>query len=601
MTEKNKKIDISDYENDINNKTIIKFKKVTNKEKNFKDKTNQIEETTSERKKMDTLKESTNNENNDTSVDINTEFCDEKVNIKNTYFFINHGSSLQILYNSKQVIPTSKEIKENIIIQDREPNKKEITPIKLVEEKSTEKNVKNENDIDKNNGKVEDTPINDKKSEKYDNIPFTNSNNDINIINNFGNLNDFNNLFLNDSFYYNNIDDYDCKAICFKETMMFKNIEFERNYDLINNKEIFHTIIIYKDKECILLLKNEFLYILEIKQKLKEEEIKKPIKNDNNPELSLISQLHKEESLKNVDKTILKYDYDITNPLVCLNFNLLSCKILLNKNNNNINCKKFEIQILILGTSTKFIIFFKNFEIYKKFIYILGSKIKNSNGDQTNTIGLSLRTKDFYKETYIRTKDFEKIAETGDLLLFRTLDCLSDCQRLFTRDEYDHIALVIRRNGIIELFEATSNENCSLLEWNKFKYRLYNLIFKKVVLRKLNIDEEDTLKYNEIRENIEIKSNEFIDKTLKKKYAMSVLKMVIDRKPKEYEKTGDWEKGKGYCCSALTAAFYIYNGVMKLEKSVHCIKPGDFEQDRNRVTILPGFSFGPEKIIEFSM
>lgn len=601
MTEKNKKIDISDYENDINNKTIIKFKKVTNKEKNFKDKTNQIEETTSERKKMDTLKESTNNENNDTSVDINTEFCDEKVNIKNTYFFINHGSSLQILYNSKQVIPTSKEIKENIIIQDREPNKKEITPIKLVEEKSTEKNVKNENDIDKNNGKLEDTPINDKKSEKYDNIPFTNSNNDINIINNFGNLNDFNNLFLNDSFYYNNIDDYDCKAICFKETMMFKNIEFERNYDLINNKEIFHTIIIYKDKECILLLKNEFLYILEIKQKLKEEEIKKPIKNDNNPELSLISQLHKEESLKNVDKTILKYDYDITNPLVCLNFNLLSCKILLNKNNNNINCKKFEIQILILGTSTKFIIFFKNFEIYKKFIYILGSKIKNSNGDQTNTIGLSLRTKDFYKETYIRTKDFEKIAETGDLLLFRTLDCLSDCQRLFTRDEYDHIALVIRRNGIIELFEATSNENCSLLEWNKFKYRLYNLIFKKVVLRKLNIDEEDTLKYNEIRENIEIKSNEFIDKTLKKKYAMSVLKMVIDRKPKEYEKTGDWEKGKGYCCSALTAAFYIYNGVMKLEKSVHCIKPGDFEQDRNRVTILPGFSFGPEKIIEFSM
>ena len=601
MTEKNKKIDISDYENDINNKTIIKFKKVTNKEKNFKDKTNQIEETTSERKKMDTLKESTNNENNDTSVDINTEFCDEKVNIKNTYFFINHGSSLQILYNSKQVIPTSKEIKENIIIQDREPNKKEITPIKLVEEKSTEKNVKNENDIDKNNGKLEDTPINDKKSEKYDNIPFTNSNNDINIINNFGNLNDFNNLFLNDSFYYNNIDDYDCKAICFKETMMFKNIEFERNYDLINNKEIFHTIIIYKDKECILLLKNEFLYILEIKQKLKEEEIKKPIKNDNNPELSLISQLHKEESLKNVDKTILKYDYDITNPLVCLNFNLLSCKILLNKNNNNINCKKFEIQILILGTSTKFIIFFKNFEIYKKFIYILGSKIKNSNGDQTNTIGLSLRTKDFYKETYIRTKDFEKIAETGDLLLFRTLDCLSDCQRLFTRDEYDHIALVIRRNGIIELFEATSNENCSLLEWNKFKYRLYNLIFKKVVLRKLNIDEEDTLKYNEIRENIEIKSNEFIDKTLKKKYAMSVLKMVIDRKPKEYEKTGDWEKGKGYCCSALTAAFYIYNGVMKLEKSVHCIKPGDFEQDRNRVTILPGFSFEPEKIIEFSM
>ena len=39
---------------------------------------------------------------------------------------------------------------------------------------------------------------------------------------------------------------------------------------------------------------------------------------------------------------------------------------------------------------------------------------------------------------------------------------------------------------------------------------------------------------------------------------------------------------------------------MKLEKSVHCVRPGDFEQDKNRLTILPGYSFGPEKIIEFS-
>ena len=81
---------------------------------------------------------------------------------------------------------------------------------------------------------------------------------------------------------------------------------------------------------------------------------------------------------------------------------------------------------------------------------------------------------------------------------------------------------------------------------------------------------------------------------------MSILKMIIDRKPKEYEISGEWEKAKGYCCSALTAAYYIYIGVMKLEKSVHCIKPGDFEQDRNRVTFLPGFSLGPEIIIEFS-
>lgn len=69
---------------------------------------------------------------------------------------------------------------------------------------------------------------------------------------------------------------------------------------------------------------------------------------------------------------------------------------------------------------------------------------------------------------------------------------------------------------------------------------------------------------------------------------------------KDYEVKGEWDKAKGFCCSSLMAAFYIYIGVMELEKSVHSVRPGDFEQDKNRLTILPGFSFGPEKILEFS-
>ena len=81
---------------------------------------------------------------------------------------------------------------------------------------------------------------------------------------------------------------------------------------------------------------------------------------------------------------------------------------------------------------------------------------------------------------------------------------------------------------------------------------------------------------------------------------MSLLKMAFSCKPEEYEINGEWEKGTGYCCSALNAAFYIYNGIMKLEKSVHSIRPGDFEQDKNRLTMMPGFSFGPEIVIEFS-
>ena len=566
------------FKNDNNN---IFFSKFMNSKKNdiLTEKNIPVNDITSERKRIDEFKDSSNSDNNDTSVDIKTGYCEEKINIKTSYNFNSHGSFLKILVNNKLTPITPKE----------EKNSDELNLKAKISKDSKELNFSEKNNINE----MEYTPIGEKSSRNMDNIsPIKTS---IQFNRNFENT--FNYEMYSSYDYTNNID---YKGIYFKEIMMFKNIEFDKNYGLYNKNEIFRTNIIYKKKNCILLLRKEFLYILNKKPKLKEEEIKKQKNNENNPDISLINQLQLDDSLKDIDKNFLKYNYDISSPLICLNFNLLSCKLLLNKKNNDKNNKEFEVQILILGTSTKFTFFFKNYEIYKKFTYIIGAKIYSSEGYKTNKLGLSLRTKNFYKDAYMKTQDFESMAKTGDLLLFRTLDCLSDCQRFFTRDKYDHIALILKRSGIIELLETTSTDNCNLLEWNRFKIRLYNLFFKKIVLRKLNIEENDPNKLIKIQENIEKKTNEFYEKIKKKQYIMSILKMIIDRKPKEYEISGEWEKAKGYCCSALTAAYYIYIGVMKLEKSVHCIKPGDFEQDRNRVTILPGFSLGPEIIIEFS-
>ena len=132
------------------------------------------------------------------------------------------------------------------------------------------------------------------------------------------------------------------------------------------------------------------------------------------------------------------------------------------------------------------------------------------------------------------------MAKTGDILLFQTMECISDCQRMFTRDQYDHIGCVILRNGIIEILESTYNDNCSLLEWRRFRYNLYNLVFKKISLRRLNIEEDN---YSDI---IEEKSDEFIIKIAKKKYNMSLIKMLYDSKRKEYEVKGEWDKADGF-------------------------------------------------------
>ena len=51
-------------------------------------------------------------------------------------------------------------------------------------------------------------------------------------------------------------------------------------------------------------------------------------------------------------------------------------------------------------------------------------------------------------------RNFEKIAETGDILLFLTDHTSGKLQRFLTNSDYDHVAMVIRLNGDLMVFEA---------------------------------------------------------------------------------------------------------------------------------------------------
>ena len=541
---KKRKIDIfNPRSEDFNDNNLIKDQPV---------------ETTTERKKLEHKNDSQSIENNNTSVDINSNYGEENLEIKNIPNFKSHVSELKFIYNSKADTTISKDVKNSKFsenVKNSEKNELKEGIINTTEE--NEKDINNYNEILSYNKIV--NQINEKNFFDYDNVV----NNSINNNNNQKTL---------------------------KEIINIKDIYNQNEFDYNERNNIYRTTVIYENKESNLLIKAEYLYILEIKTTQKNI----------NPDLSIINQLEKEEKDNEIINS-LKTTYDLSHPLICINFNLLSCKLLLNKKDiNKNNSNHYEIQIMILGAKRKILFYINNYEVYKRFAYIIGQKIYNSEGYKINKMGLCLRNNYFYKDTYMTINEFESVAKTGDMLLFITMDCLSDLQKCFTRDQYDHIALIIINYGELEILEATVNEKCNLLKWRRFKSNLYNLMFKKIALRRLNIEEKDPKKYLEIRESIEEKSKTFIQKILKKEYEMSLLKMAFSAKPQEYEIKGEWEKGKGYCCSALNAAFYIYNGIMKLEKSVHSIRPGDFEQDKNRLTLMPGFSFGPEKIIEFS-
>ena len=464
----------------------------------------------------------------------------------------------------------------------------------------------------------EDSDRSDEKNKTKDNMKIDINMNDINInsnvekdnfnknLSNIDNNNDFNkfedkyinNEFIND---INNLNDfYDDETDKIKKILNSKEKTFENEY--ISKFSYIYTTTVYFKKdnysknknnyiESILLLKKNKLYILKKNSHIPKKFI--------NPEESLLYDLRNFDILYLENYANLETDYDLSCPLLCINFNLLSCILL----NNKID--KDEFEIMILGNPPyKCSIKIFNKEIKQKFLYLIGNLIHNTQGYKSNILGLSLRTNNYYKDTYINNSEFESMAKTGDILLFRTIDCASDCQRFFTRDTYDHIGILVRNYNEMYndlcLYEATSVGKCKLLKWDNFKKYLFNLVYKRVTYRKLNIGYKDKNEIKKIQKNIQEITNEFITETWEKDYVLSIPKILFCKKKSEYEIKGDWGNAEGFCCSALTAAFFIKIGAIKIEKTVHSIVPGDFEQDRNCCKFINGFSLGPEKIIEFS-
>ena len=359
--------------------------------------------------------------------------------------------------------------------------------------------------------------------------------------------------------------------------------DFEEFYNIFINEVLFkygnYKENINEYKKSILILKENYLYVFELCAFNKQE---------NNTEFLVFKDILNNLTKKySIIKLLLNSDSSF--PLLCLNFNLLTCILLINKNKN---IKEFQIKIL--GTNKTFSFILNEEKEFNKYIYLIRDMINNSEGFKKNKLGLSLRNNKFYKNIYITPLDFESTAKTGDILLFKSLDTFADLQRLYTCDNYDHVAIILKENNKIKIFESTSMGKCSPLSWIHFKMLFFDLVYDKIAYRELIIENKNEEKI------IEEKCKNFFKEIEGKKYYLSISKFLCCQKPDKYEYEKKFEESKGFCCSALVAALYIKIGIAKLIKSVHSIKPGDFEQRRNKIYFEKGYFLGAEKILEFS-
>ena len=123
----------------LNNHKIDIYNPISDDFKNNHNiKTNSHIEITTERKKLDVKKESQNTEINNTSVDLNSNYGGENIEIKNLYNFKSHLSELKYIMNSKADTTISKEIKNS----EKGDNKKDLNNNIDINIDEDDKNIK---------------------------------------------------------------------------------------------------------------------------------------------------------------------------------------------------------------------------------------------------------------------------------------------------------------------------------------------------------------------------------------------------------------------------------------------------------------------------
>ena len=79
-----------------------------------------------------------------------------------------------------------------------------------------------------------------------------------------------------------------------------------------------------------------------------------------------------------------------------------------------------------------------------------------------------------------------RIADSGDILLFKCNDFMSGIQRSITGSEYDHIAIFLRfANGQLVYFESSANVGVQIFSWDYFFKNDIQKNFRKLTFRKL--------------------------------------------------------------------------------------------------------------------
>lgn len=201
-----------------------------------------------------------------------------------------------------------------------------------------------------------------------------------------------------------------------------------------------------------------------------------------------------------------------------------------------------------------------------------------------------------YPKRKMHVDDYLKVADAGDVILFKTPGMVSSAYRSLVGSRWDHVAMVVYNYR--SDYEFDDYRRLRLLEATVDGVHLYPLASRlyiwansyhniEIAARKLNCSRDEEFKQ---------KMNDFTQKTVGKNYSLSGFFSKNERRQSELDEHIERES---WFCSELVGMCYKYLGIIDAAKSPSVYQPFSFAKSSKQLNMMNS-SLGEILALQFS-
>eukprot|EP00347_Sterkiella_histriomuscorum_P001620 403371331 len=282
----------------------------------------------------------------------------------------------------------------------------------------------------------------------------------------------------------------------------------------------------------------------------------------------------------------------------CIDFDLISFEVIVSKKSSP---RVFKLVLLQKETSkslttkhlqrNRFTFMASTTKELHEWVDLIIKHQRQSQGFKGEIVQKIAFEKKFWKTNRLNVQKFMQTVDTGDILLFQSKAMASKVQRMLTRSDYDHIALLIKYdNSKIVIFESLRDQGVQVCQWDKFINMNWHDMYHKIVYRKLFFPR--TKMFHEGLED-------FMKQSIGKRFKINAAKLL--RQKCDSDNSQIIKDDKGYFCSELVASAYKRLGILDQERAASKYWPGDFSQENanSQSQFRNGAYLGEQYTIDF--